>query len=100
MAEDTRTMAEAGIELHPDLTRLGGDAGKVLERAGMYAVIQLNESSIWAHEKPVRAKLVGNLTTARMTDILCRCGCRLKTDGSLYWCSGIRCGFVGKEETF
>jgi len=28
------------------------------------------------------------------------CGCRLKTDGNLVWCSGTFCDYIGKEETF
>ena len=41
-----------------------------------------------------RVKPVGNLAYGRFTDELCRCGCKLRTDGNLIWCSGITCDFL------
>jgi hypothetical protein len=44
-----------------------------------------------------RIKPCGNITYGRMIDRLCRCGCKLKTDGTYIWCSGITCD-VFKEK--
>lgn len=39
-------------------------------------------------------KPMGNLAYGRMTQELCRCGCRLNTDGALSWCSSPKCEFI------
>ncbi|MCK5609899.1 hypothetical protein KAR91_48955 [Candidatus Pacearchaeota archaeon] len=44
-----------------------------------------------------RIKPAGNIACGRIIDKLCRCGCRLKTDGDYIWCSSPTCGvFKGK----
>lgn len=38
-----------------------------------------------------RIKPCGNIAYGQMKRELCRCGCKLKSDGEYVWCSGISC---------
>lgn len=41
-----------------------------------------------------RIKPAGNIAYGRIVDKICKCGCRLKTDGELTWCSSPKCQFI------
>lgn len=45
-----------------------------------------------------RIKPTGNLAYRQMTNEYCPtgCGCRLNTDGKIYWCSKTTCGWIGE----
>lgn len=95
------TRAEASIEagvlatVIEDMTSLIEDIGSTDN-----FILMVNSSSPYKGLKPPRIKPIGNVSLQRITDVLCDCGCRLLTDGSVYWCSGVQCNFIGKEESF
>jgi hypothetical protein len=47
-------------------------------------------------------KLIGSGGFGRILNEMCpKCKeCRLKTDETYYWCSGVKCNYIAKEETF
>jgi hypothetical protein len=93
------TRMEAGILTDVDIAKVVRDASSQIVKLGFHAVLQINERQAYADMKPPTIKPVGNITVQIRTEILCDCGCRLFTDGSLFWCSGVKCNFIGREET-
>lgn len=67
-------------------------------------VLLVNDNEQYAKfTRGLRVKPVGpdNMMTKMLNQYCPRgCGCRLKTDGNMVWCSGTFCDFIGKEETF
>lgn len=63
-------------------------------------IVSINTSPLYNSLKPARVKVIGNPGATHMTQIVCDCGCKLNTDGEVFWCSGISCNFYGREETF
>jgi hypothetical protein len=42
-----------------------------------------------------KKKQTGDLDIARWVDKQCICGCRLRTDGKVQWCSSPKCNYIG-----
>ena len=95
------TREEASIEAG-DLATVVEDMISLIEdtSATENFILMVNNSAPYKGLKPPRVKPIGNVSLQRITDVLCDCGCRLLTDGQVYWCSGITCSFIGKEESF
>lgn len=70
---------------------------------GYQAVLMVNRNPAYEKEtKGLRCKPVGPQgANVRMLPIYCPtgCGCKLNTDGDIYWCSGIFCDWIGEEAT-
>lgn len=41
----------------------------------------------------VKARIKGDSAAARWVDEHCKCGCRLRTDLKIVWCSGVSCNY-------
>jgi hypothetical protein len=91
---------DAGIKNDVDIDIAVREASVQFKKSGLYGILRVNEKPMYLELDPPFIKPVGDLSLQRMTEILCDCGCRLNTDGSLYWCSGLACSFIGREETF
>ncbi len=40
------------------------------------------------------SKPTGDTVVGRWIDRHCDCGCRLRTDGRVVWCSGVKCRYI------
>jgi hypothetical protein len=96
-----KTIVDVGVTAG-DLGALVREIELKVEELGLEEnfILVVNTSAPYQGLRPCRVKPIGNQALEKMTDVMCECGCRLKTDGNVWWCSNIKCDFVGKEETF
>lgn len=95
-------LREAGIEQDEKIKELCERIDETRREMGIDnpLIVSINNSPLYNNLKPAMVKVVGNPGASRMTSIMCDCGCKINTDGKIFWCSGISCNFYGREETF